>query len=89
MSKLRADIDRQIKSTVKIATDIVTEIFNVINNWKEFFSYCKIDILYGICKEQEENKRTRKLLRGLTVLSMWYDIICNLVSETKRMVNDL
>jgi hypothetical protein len=67
----------------------VTEIFNEINNWKELFPYCKIDILYGSYKGQKENKRTRKLLRGLTVLSMWYDIICNLVSETKRMVNDL
>ena len=43
-------IDRK-KSMVKIATNILTEIFNEIINWKELSSDWKIEILYGIYKE--------------------------------------
>jgi len=38
---------------VKITTDIVTEICNEINNWKQLFSDWKIGILYGNYKEQK------------------------------------
>jgi hypothetical protein len=34
MPNLRSDIAGWTKRTVKIATDIVAEIFNEINNWK-------------------------------------------------------